>query len=101
KVRGGGGGKVGGKGRVERERAGRSEQERVAVRLRLGHEIAAGIATAAGAVLDDDLLAESLRELLCQNSRHYVDRSARRIGVDDANDAIRIALRGLSSGHEH
>ncbi len=89
------------KGLIDGERPGSSEQERVAVGLRFGYEIAAGITAAAGAVLDDDLLAESLRELLCQNSCHDVDRSARRIGIDYANDAIRIVLRGcVNSGHE-
>ena len=51
-------GKLAVEGLVDGERAGRGEQERVAVRLRLGDEIAARVAAAARAVLDDDLLSE-------------------------------------------
>ena len=91
-------GKLAVEGLVDGERAGRGEQERVAVRLRLGDEIAARIAAAARAVLDDDLLSEIVGELLRQNSRHHVHRSARRIWIDDANDTLGIGLRRRLNG---
>src|SRR5215831_12099075 len=83
---------------VDGERSGLGEQERVAVRLRLGDGIAARVAAAARAVLDDDLLSEIVGELLRQNSRHHVDRSARRVRIDDANDTLGIGLRRRLNG---
>ena len=60
---------------IDGERPGRGEQQGVAVRLRLGDEIAAGVSAAAGAVLDDELLAEIVTEFLRQDARHHVHRS--------------------------
>jgi len=44
------------------------------------------------------LLSEIVGELLRQNSRHHVDRSARRIWIDDANDTLGISLRRRLNG---
>src|SRR5262249_24885871 len=85
-------GKLAVEGLVDGERSGRGEQERVAVRLRLGDEIAARVAAAARAVLDDDLLSEIVGELLRQNSRHHIDRSARLVWTDDGNDTLGVGL---------
>jgi hypothetical protein len=49
-------------------------------------------------VLDDDLLSEIVGKLLRQNSRHHVDRSARRIWIDDANDTLGIGFRRRLNG---
>ncbi len=79
---------------VDGERSGRGEQQRVAVGIRLGHRLAAGVAAAAGSILDDELLAEIVGELLRQDARHHVDRAAGRVRIDDADDALGIILRG-------
>ncbi len=77
---------------IDRERPGRGEQQRVAVRVGLGHRLRAGIATAARPVLHDELLAQLLAELLRQEARHHVDGATRRIRIDDAHDAVGIVL---------
>src|SRR5262249_26749683 len=60
--------------------------------LRLGDRVGASIAARAGAVLDDDLVPKIFAELLCQQAGGDIDRAAGRERIDDADDAIWIAL---------
>ena len=78
--------------RVDRRIAARNEQ-RVAVggcpNDRLGADIGAGAWT----VLDDKLLAETLREPLADQTRGNVVRAAGRNGNDDTHRPRRVGLR--------
>ena len=62
--------------RVDRLRADRSHQQRVAVGRRLGDEVGAEVAAGAGLVLDDEGLAEGLAELGRERARQDVGRAA-------------------------
>jgi hypothetical protein len=72
----------------------------VAVRIRLGDRISAGIAARAAAVLDDELLAGIVAELLRQDARGDIDRAPGWKRIDDANDPVGIALRRRGSGQD-
>jgi hypothetical protein len=69
------------------------EQQRVAIRRRLGCELARDNAGGAGAVIDDHLLAEDLAELRAEKPRQEIGRAARRGGRDQTDRAGRIVLR--------
>jgi hypothetical protein len=56
----------------------RHHQQRVAVGCRLRHRVGADDRAAAGTVLDDERLAERVRELGSDESRVDVGRAARR-----------------------
>ena len=62
--------------RVDRMRADRAAEDRVAVRLRLRYEIRADVAACAGLVFDHDGLAERRRELLADDARKCVGVAA-------------------------
>ncbi len=62
--------------RIDRLRADRSHQQRVAVGRRLGDEIGAQVAAGAGLVLDDEALAEGLGELGRERAGEDVGRAA-------------------------
>ncbi len=79
--------------RVDDQRTRRGEQQRVAVRFRLCDRFRADIPARPGAVLDDELLAGALGELLRQKPRHDVDRSPGRKRIDDTHHAIGIGFR--------
>ena len=69
-------------------------QQRVAVGRRLGDGVGAdGAGRAAGAVLHDEVLADRLVELLHQDARDAVDRSAGRERHHDGDGARGIGLR--------
>jgi hypothetical protein len=83
-------------GRIERRvdrQIRRAEQERVAVRRRVGRLVGADIAAGAAAVLDDDLLAPDLGQALRQRTRQRVTAAARWKRHDQTHEAVRIALR--------
>ena len=73
--------------RVDRVRADRAAEDRVAVRLRLCHEIGADVAARAGLVLDDDGLAQSRGELLADEAREGV-----RVAADGERNDVRDRL---------
>ena len=77
----------------DRVRAGRVEQQRVAVRRRLRDELRADAAAGAGAVLDDERLAELRAHAVGENPRDAVDAAAGRERNDDAHRLDRIRLR--------
>jgi hypothetical protein len=52
-----------------------------------------GVAAGATHVLDDELLAETVGKLLCDEARDDVGRAAGRKAYDDAHLPVRIALR--------
>ncbi len=82
------------------ERAGRGEQQRVAVRIggrdRLGADGAAG---SARAVLDDDRLPECHRQTVGDQAGDHVG-AARRERHDHLDDAARVGLRNGGAGRE-
>ena len=78
---------------VDRERRDVAEQQRVAVGRRLGDGVGADHAARAGAVVDDDRLAERLGQRLLHDARIEIDRAARRERHDDADRLRRIRLR--------
>jgi hypothetical protein len=57
------------------------------------HEIGGDVAAGAAAVLDDELLAQSLGERLREHARGDVARGARTEADDDAHRPRRVALR--------
>ena len=80
--------------RVDRVRAHRAHQQRVAVAGRLGDEVRADAAARAGAVVDDDRLAPRLLQLLRDAAAHDVERPAGRERHHEADRLGRIGLRG-------
>ena len=90
--------------RIERQlaiKAGRGrhavvmDEDRVAVGLRLGDGVIADDESAAGPVLDDDGLAEFLRQLLRENARAIVGGAAGGLRDDELYGALGILrLRG-------
>jgi hypothetical protein len=75
-----------------RQRSRGSEQQRVAVGRRSGHESGCDGGAAAWAVLDDDGLAETCAQRLGHEPRHGVDRSARRKRHDQLDRLLGISL---------
>ena len=71
---------------------GRHEQ-RVAIRVRLGREIAADVAARAAAIINNNGLAPQFSQLLRDDARDNVVSAAGREGNDDAHRANRIVLR--------
>src|SRR5262249_26303427 len=63
----------------------------VAVARRVGGGAGADHAARAGEVLDEEILPELLREVLCHQPRHYVGRPAGRVGDDHAHLPRRVA----------
>ena len=68
-------------------------QQRVAVGLRLGGGLGADVAARARPVVDDDALAEPLRQRLRDDARRGVDAAARRPGHDQPDRLVRVVLR--------
>ena len=67
--------------------------ERVAVRRALRHDLGAHHAVRAAPVLDDDLLTPGLGQLLADDARQDIRRSARTERNHDANGLRRVRLR--------
>src|SRR6516225_119184 len=78
------------------------EQEGVAVRRGFGGNLDAEAAAGAGAVVDDDLLAERFRHSLADEASEHVGAAARRIGHDEGDGTIGIGFgRERSAGERH
>jgi len=91
---------------IDRDRADVAEIDRVTVGGRLGGELHADIARRAGAVVDDDLLAEEFGELRRNDPRHEIRGAARGEGNDHPDRPIRVAClpeckRGTQRQREH
>jgi hypothetical protein len=84
----------GGEARGHRMRAGIGEPQRMAVRLRARDLRGAEAATAADAVLDHELLAQALAELLRDQARHGVGAAPGRERHDEADRPFRPAHVG-------
>ena len=73
--------------------AGADQQQRVAVRRRAHDRLGADIAAGARPVLDDEWLAEPLRQPLADQARDDVGAAAGGKADDDAHRPRRIGLR--------
>ena len=74
-------------------------QQRVAIGGRSGDRLGPDVAAGAGAVLDDELLAEAIRQPLTHQPRLDVGGSAGGKADDDAHRPGRIGLRPRHAGH--
>jgi hypothetical protein len=74
---------------VDRERAGRAAQQRVAVGLGAKGDLGPDIAAGAGAVVDDHRLVPGARERFGDDAAERVRRSTRREGDNDADLFLR------------
>ena len=70
-----------------------SQEQRIAIRRGIGHRLRADRATGTTAVVDDELLAQSFRELLREQTRHDVIRTPGRKRHDHAHWLVRVVLR--------
>ncbi|MNL54274.1 hypothetical protein D3C87_1775950 [compost metagenome] len=79
-----------------------AHEDRVPVRIGTRDVVGTEVATGAGDVLDDDLLAEILRHLLRHDPCHHIGRAAGCEGNDEGDCAIREALSvRLDAGAEN
>ncbi|MNL05444.1 hypothetical protein D3C87_1260420 [compost metagenome] len=78
-----------------------AKQQGVSVGLRASHRGGAYRAARAGLVLDDDLLAQRVVQLLRQRARQRVGRAAGREGHHDADGLVRIRLGVRRSAQTH
>src|SRR5215831_940472 len=85
-------------GHVDRV-AGEDQKERMAVRLRPDDRLRADIAARAWSIVDYELLAEPLRELLSDQTSHGVGCTARRVADDDTHGPRRVGLRPSDARH--
>ena len=76
--------------RIDRDRAGVAEQQRVAVGRGLGDRAGADGAAGAGPVVDDELLAARSDSFGGDHARHGVDAAARRIRHDQRDGPRRV-----------
>ena len=83
---------------IDGDLAGLAHQQRVTIGRRRHHGLRADGAGRAGAVLDDDGLAERFAKRHRDEARHDVAGAARRISDDDVDGTVREVLRG---GREH
>ena len=79
--------------RVDPEQRARSQQQRIAVRRRVGGDIADKVAVGARPVLHHDGLAEPNRERLSDRARHQIACASRRERDQEPNGSVGIALR--------
>ena len=86
--------------RIDRERAGAAEAERVAVGRGFRDLARRDRAARPALVLDHDLLAERLAHLLGDDARHHVVAAAGRIRHHQRDRARGIVLRRDTRGHE-
>src|SRR5262245_56518075 len=85
-------------GRVDRV-AVEDQKERIAVQLRPHDHLGANIAARTRSIVDYELLAEPLRELLSDQTSHGVGRTARRVADDDTHGPRRVGLRPSDARH--
>ena len=83
---------IGVKARVDRDRAGVAEEQRVAVRRAADHRAGADEARAADAIVDDHLMAEHAGEFFGDHARQHVDAAAGRIGHHQRHGLVRIVV---------
>ena len=74
-------------------------QQCVTIRGRLGDRLGSDVAAGAGAVLNDELLAEAIRQPLPHQARLDVGCPARGKADDDADRPGRIGLRPRNASH--
>jgi hypothetical protein len=89
---------IGEQRRIDRDRAGVGEHQRVAVGRGAGDRARAHEPAAAAAVVDHDLLAERGRELVGDDACHGVDAAARRVRHDQGDRPRRVILRARRGG---
>jgi hypothetical protein len=91
--------------RQRRRRAARVLDELLEIpdrKRRFGDHIPGDVAVGTGVVVDDDRLAQELRELLAHDARRDVGRTARGNGHDELDDARRILRQRCRGGErEH
>ena len=85
--------------RVDRQRPGVAEQQRVAVRRGARDRARADGAPAAAAVVDGHGLAESVGQLLRHHARHGIDAAAGRVRHDQ-RDGARRKISGTGGRHK-
>ena len=73
--------------------AGRHQEERIAVGIAFRHDSRAGGAARAGTAVDDDLLAERLAQMRCNEPCGNVDAAAGDEAVHQADWPYRIVRR--------
>ncbi len=78
--------------RIDRHRAARCRQQRVAVGRGLGRDVGAYHAARASAIVDHDLLAENFRDFLRHHAADEIRGLARRPWHDHAHRPVRIIL---------
>ena len=83
---------IGEQRRIDRVR-GHDLQQRVAIGRRLGDRVGRDVAAGTRLVLDDELLAQPLRQPLAHQARHDVGRPAGGKADDDARRLGRVGLR--------
>ena len=84
---------VGVERRVDRERAGAAEDQRVAVRCTPRHGPRGDRAAGAAAVLDDDLLAQRLAHFVGDDTGHGIVAASRGVGDHQHDGTVRVVLR--------
>src|SRR5579872_5026454 len=82
-------------GRIDRHRSGRRDEQRETVRRRVRHILGRDRAASARLVLDDECLAEALRQFLRNDPRDDVVRAARRETYDHLDRRLGIAGSGV------
>ena len=83
---------VGVKARVDRDRTGVAEEQRVAVRRAADQRARADEARAADAIVDDHLMAEHAGEFFRDHARQHVDAAAGRIRHHQGHGLVRIVV---------
>ena len=78
--------------RIHRQRPGRSAGNGVAIGGGCHQGLQTDDAVGAGAVVDDDLLADSFRELLADDARHEIGAAAGREHHDHADGFVGVGL---------
>jgi hypothetical protein len=78
---------------------GHNLQQGVAIRGRFGDRFGSDVAAGAGAVLNDELLAEAIGQPLTHQARLDVGSPAGGKADDDAHRPRRIGLRPRNAGH--
>jgi hypothetical protein len=74
-------------------------QQRVAIGCHLGDAAHRDIAAAAADVLDEELPARPVREILCDDARDDVGRTAGCVGNHHPHRPVRIGLRARNARH--
>ena len=84
-----------------RRQARGGDQQRVAVGPRFCDEVGRDVACGAGAIVDDDALAQRARHVLCELAGDDVVGGARTERNDDRDRLVRKILRACRGSHRH